>query len=329
MYPPGGPGARGFEDLSQRQHRPYRLLETSHRQFERCPDASVYSSSPLAAGYPEPVAYLTMGMEFAKASPTFLDAIGAASVSGRKLDDVAASSEADKIFGIQSQLICEQKRREPNYLPPILGLGGQAFQAMGFSIEDISRFPLNIQEQLIFVGPDGYPRQHAFRMGLGKEGSFFFVMLLRLPPRFPPPPSSPYHGTPSPQIAYASRALAAPAFDPVRHRVGEGPARLRLPQGLQSQPGQAPSLASAGASATSPYDTGSIRPPGQPTHDAVWSEPSSSAGRPGPPRFQLPPIRAQSEHRPSPGPQPWQRDERSSRVDIEGLIDKPEGPGRP
>lgn len=343
------PGPQGSDDMIHRQQS-YRQLETPTsatlppRQFvERAPDGSVYSPPPLPAGYPEPVAYLTMGMDFGKASPTFLDAIGAVSVTGRKLSEVAAGTEADKIFGMQNRLLGEQKRREPNYLPPILGLG-PAFQGMGFGTEEIARFPLNVQDQLAFVGPDGYARQYPLRMGLGKEGSFFFVvMLLSVPPRYPHPSSSAptripaavaYHGTPGPSEGLGPRAGAGPSFDPVRHRVGESPLNLRSPLSLQNLASQASPAVSPGiVSPVSPYgiSVGTSRysgPTEQPSHGPPVSGGllPSFAGRPGQQRFQLPPIRAHSEQRPPPatGGFGWQRDERSGRVDIGGLIDGPQ-----
>ncbi|KAM4056925.1 hypothetical protein HRG_003783 [Hirsutella rhossiliensis] len=332
-YAPGGPVAQGSDEMIQRHY------------VERAPDGSIYSPPPLPAGYPEPVAYLTMGMDFAKASPTFLDAISAVSVTSRKLSDVAAGTEAEKIFGMQNRLLGEQKRREPNYLPPILGLG-PAFQGMGFGKEDITRFHLNIQEQLAFVGPDGYARHYPLRIGLGKEGSFFFVvMLLSIPPRYPLPSSAPtrvpaavpYHGTPGPPEGLGPRAGVGPAFDPVRHRVSESPLNLRSPLSLQNLASQASPAVSPGiASPVSPYgaSAGTSRysgPTEQPPYGPAASggQLPSFSGRPGQQRFQLPPIRAHSEQRPPAvmGGYGWQRDERSGRVDIGGLIDKPEDDG--
>lgn len=340
-YTPGGAVVHGSDEMMQRQQA-YRQLEAPPRQFvERAPDGSIYGPPP--AGYPEPVAYLTMGMDFAKASPTFLDAIGAVNVTGRKLSDVAASTEADKIFGMQNRLLGEQKRREPNYLPPILGLG-PAFQGTGFGAEDVARFRLNIQDQLAFVGSDGYARPFPLSMGLGKEGSFFFiVMLLSLPPRYPLsfssdptqiPGAVSYHGTPRPPEGLGTRAGPGPAFDPVRHRIGESPSDLRSPLSLQNLASQASPVTSPGiVSPVSPFG-GSVSasrysgPAEQPHHG-----PSVPGGLlpsfAGQQRFQLPPIRAHSEQRSSAttAGYGWRRDERSGRVDIGGLIDKPEDKG--
>ncbi|RCI09340.1 hypothetical protein L249_3692 [Ophiocordyceps polyrhachis-furcata BCC 54312] len=304
------------------------------------PSSSSSSSSSLA-----PIAYLTMGMEFAKASPTFVEAVGALSLTGRKLADVVAGSELERIRGMQSRLVAEQKRREPNYLPPILGLGGPAFQGVGFAPEDVIRFPLTLHEQLTFVGPDGYQRLHPLRVGLGREGSFFFVVMLLtvVPPaaRYPHQPNRV-----SPVASYPGMPSPFEAFDPVRHRVSEGPPpgmRPTLP-GQQNQP--SPAAAAGGRMASSP---GVMSPASPYASRNRYSGPvpptealsSFARGRSGPQggRIQLPPIRApppppppppppSSDRRPSSGP--WsQRDERTSRVDIGGLIDKPEGSGKP
>ncbi|PFH55021.1 hypothetical protein XA68_11036 [Ophiocordyceps unilateralis] len=341
----------GPEDVGQRHGSYGPPLDTPTsatlppRPFERAagPEAGVYGPCSLPPGYPEPVAYLTMAMEFAKASPTFVEAIGALSLNGRKLNDVIAGSEVERMRAMQNRLVAEQKRREPNYLPPILGLGGPAFQGVGFTADDVARFPLTIQEQLTFVGPDGYPRPHPLRVGLGKEGSFFFVvMLLGLPPRYPHPGQSrvssvaSYAGIPGP---YEAAGPGPAAFDPVRHRLSEGAPPGMRPSSLgggQNQPGQPPRTASPGVmSPISPYSTAAAAaaaaappasrsrysggPPGEPLT-------SFAGSRSGQGRIQLPPIRAQSERQPSAG---WQRDERSGRVDIGGLIDKPEESGKP
>ncbi|KND93128.1 hypothetical protein TOPH_02196 [Tolypocladium ophioglossoides CBS 100239] len=348
VYGPGDSGDQGFDDPLQR-HQLYRPLEAPmsgtlpHRQFDRASDVRAYGTTSLAAACPEAAAYRTMGMEFSKASPTFLDAIGAVSVTGRRLGDVVVNTEAERIFNIQNQLAGEQKRREPNYLPPILGHGGPVIQGLGFNTSDVARFPLNIQEQLTFIGPDGYPRQHLVRVGLGKEGSVYFVvMLLSLQHRYPHPPSSQarnppthlYHTSPSPQPPFAPRTPVPAHFDPVRHRLSEGSLNFRAHLGLHNQANQAPPPTNPGTTpAATHYDPSTSRnrypgPPPRSSHETGRNDSSLPVSRTVPPRFQLPPIRAQSEHRPPLGTQGWQRDERWSRVDIGGLIEKPEGPWR-
>ncbi|PHH70926.1 hypothetical protein CDD80_5657 [Ophiocordyceps camponoti-rufipedis] len=310
------------------------------RPFDRAaaagPEPAVYGSSSSASmppGYPEPVAYLTMGMEFAKASPTFIDAVGGLTVTGRKLSDVIAGSEVERTRAMQNRLVAEQKRREPNYLPPILGLGGPAFQGVGFTVDDVARFPLTIQEQLTFVGPDGYQRPYPLRVGLGKEGSFYFVVMLLLgvPARYPHPrlsTVSSYPGMPGP---YEGAGPGPPAFDPVRHRLSEGagpPTALR-PSTLSAQNPSSRTASPGVMAPASPYSGGGGGTPSTRTrYSGPQPEPlpSFAAGRSTQGRIQLPPIRSQSERQPSSA---WQRDERTGRVDIGGLLDKSEGSGKP
>ncbi|RDA88761.1 hypothetical protein CP532_4123 [Ophiocordyceps camponoti-leonardi (nom. inval.)] len=359
VYPPGS------EDLlvgGQRHHPSYSLdagpnssattLNPPRPPFDRAdaygcspPPSSSSSSSSVA-----PIAYLTMGMEFAKASPTFVEAVGALSLTGRKLADVVACSELERIRGMQSRLVAEQKRREPNYLPPILGLGGPAFQGVGFSPEDVIRFPLSMQEQLTFVGPDGYQRPHPLRVGLGREGSFFFVVMLLtvVPPPTRYPHQQPGQNRVSPVASYPGMPSPYEAFDPVRHRVSEGGASPGMRPPLPGQQNQPSAAAAGGRTASSPgvmspaspyasrnrYSSGPAPSPTEPLSSfAAGNRSGAQSGR-----IQLPPIRAPppppppSDRRPSSGP--WQqqqqgRDERSGRVDIGGLIDKPEGSGKP
>ncbi|RDA96110.1 hypothetical protein CP533_1738 [Ophiocordyceps camponoti-saundersi (nom. inval.)] len=347
VYPPGS------EDVvvvgGQRHHSSYALdaapssattLPPRPPPFERVdaygcspPSLSSSSSSSLA-----PIAYLTMGMEFAKASPTFVEAIGAPSLSGRKLADVVAGPELERIRAMQNRLVAEQKRREPNYLPPILGLGGPAFQGIGFKPEDVVRFPLTMQEQLTFVGPDGYQRPHPLRVGLGKEGSFFFVVMLLTvvapPARYPHQPAQ---NRLSPAASYPAIPSPYEAFDPVRHRMSEGggppppPPGMRPPLPPQNQASQTATAAAAGnRSASSPGVMSPVSPYASRNRYPAETLSSFAGGRPGAQdgRIQLPPIRAPpSDRRPSSGP--WQRDERSGRFDIGGLIDKPQGSGNP
>ncbi|KYK59341.1 hypothetical protein DCS_00471 [Drechmeria coniospora] len=314
-----------------------------HEQLERGQGANRYESQTYTAGPPEPVAYLTMGMEFAKASSTFLDAIGSVSVLGRKLSDLIVHDEVERIFHLQNQLSGEQKRREPNYLPPILGHSGQAIQGVGFSTTEVTRFPMIIQEQLTFIGPDGYARPHTLRLGLGKEGSFFFViMLLNKQHRNSYPQTlnlaaTSYHAPPSPRTALA-RAPSSAHFNPVRNRLGESFSQGRSPLSLQDQRNRPTGNAGMGGqthAAATAYGPSTDRnayqgpSPGQPFRDVGRSETSCSVGQMLSQNYQLPPIRRHSENEAFQGQQGRPRDDRYCRVDIRGLIDKPEESDEP
>ncbi|KAJ3505788.1 hypothetical protein NM208_g16155 [Fusarium decemcellulare] len=166
------------------------------RYVERTPntDTTPYGA-PLAASprAAEPVAFLNMKMDFAKASPTFMEAVGHSVLQGQNLGDIVIPAERDKVLSIRSQLIEEQTRKEPNYLPPILARLDHIIQGLGFSVEEVGRFQLERQEYVAFRAIDGQPRHYPVRLGLAKEGSIYFVvMALSLPLRHPYPlPPSP------------------------------------------------------------------------------------------------------------------------------------------
>lgn len=348
-YPTGSPLARGLPGDAITRHHSFRPLESPGgvplplRLFDRPTDASSYTPSVFVPSHEEPGAYLTMGMEFAKASPTFLEAIGIANVMGRSLREIVANIETDKIFHMQNQLGDAQKRREPNYLPPILSRGGLALQGLGFSTNEVARFSLSMQEHLTFVGSDGIARPYVVRLGLGKEGSFYFVaMLLSVPPRRHYAQSrnahvtTAYHTPPSPQPAsFAGRGLEPRRFDPVRPHLNEGPLQIRPPLRMQEQGNADIPRSNTGAAPTFHlYDSADSRSryagsrDGQSPHEGSRSLTPYASDHATVSSYQLPPIRAQSEHRAPHGAHGWQRDERSGRVDLGNLIDKTEGSAR-
>ncbi|KAF5007458.1 hypothetical protein FDECE_6220 [Fusarium decemcellulare] len=318
------------------------------RYVERTPntDTTPYGA-PLAASprAAEPVAFLNMKMDFAKASPTFMEAVGHSVLQGQNLGDIVIPAERDKVLSIRSQLIEEQTRKEPNYLPPILARLDHIIQGLGFSVEEVGRFQLERQEYVAFRAIDGQPRHYPVRLGLAKEGSIYFVvMALSLPLRHPYPlPPSPVsreaaqaYGSqpPTPQIAYNQRIPGPPPFDPARSRFNEIPLVSRPAPGPSTQlPANPTSNIPVGAGATS-YAASPSRTeyPGPPSYHVPRSElPAASGPRPQA-SFQLPPIRAQPDQPGPPrssGEATWPREERSNRVDIGGLIDKPDAPGRP
>ncbi|KAF4429993.1 Transcription activator of gluconeogenesis ERT1 [Fusarium acutatum] len=295
---------------------------------------------PLSAGPrgADPVAFLNMKLDFAKASPTFMEALGHVELQGQNLGDVVVPAEREKVASIRSQLIEEQTRKEPNYLPPILSRLDHIIQGLGFSAEDIGRFRLDRNEYLTFRATDGQPRHYPVRLGLEKEGSIYVVvMVLSLPPRHAYPlPSSPAtreashaYGSqpPTPQSLYRTPVPPGPPFDMPRGRFSEVPLVSR-PAAVP--PTQLPAAINPGVAA----GAGSISYAASPSHTEYGGPPSYNVPRSELPpasvyrpqaAFQLPPIRAQ------PGPEqprPRTREERPNRVDIGGLIDKPDDPER-
>ncbi|KAK1996725.1 hypothetical protein LX36DRAFT_579866 [Colletotrichum falcatum] len=347
-YSTAGPPISGYDDPIRGSHS-YRVLKSqpsepiaAPRYLDRASmaDANLYGQPPplAATGAPEPVVFLTMELEIARASPAFADAVGIPSVRGRSLLDIVLASERDKIQNHQRSMQDERSRKDPVYLPPIFGRQEQerVFDSLRFEADEISRFQLDRQDFLVFAAADGQPRSYSVRLGLAKRESIYFIVLLvNAAPRFPLPSSSP-HAREAPylyqqhqqqqqqqQQAYAHHTPASATFDHTRSRFGEGVLAPR------PSPGQ-PSHMASGLS------------PGMPSYAASPSRPDYAAGpssyqiprselppstRPPQASFQLPPIRA-SPHQSAHSEPSWQRDERSGRVDIGGLLEKPDPPQR-
>ncbi|KAK6220184.1 hypothetical protein QIS74_05686 [Colletotrichum tabaci] len=301
-------------------------------------DANMYAQPPpLAAGTPEPVVFLTMELEMARASPAFADAVGIPSLRGRSLLDVVLPSERDKIQSHQRSMQDERSRKDPVYLPPIFGRQEQerVFDSLRFEVDEISRFQLDRQDFFVFAASDGQPRSYSVRLGLAKrESIYFIVLLINAAPalRYPYPSPSP-HAREMPysyqpqqqqqQQVYAQHTPVSATFEHARPRFGEGTLAPR------PSPGQPPHMTTRLSPGTSP---------GMPSYAASPSRPDYAAGpssyqiprselppttRPPQPSFQLPPIRAGPHQPPHPEPS-WQRDDRSGRVDIGGLLEKPD-----
>ncbi|XEU95633.1 hypothetical protein FSHL1_000917 [Fusarium sambucinum] len=333
IYPSGTPMGPG-------EHMNQRYSERTHNM-----EASAYPP-PLPSGPrgADPVAFLNMKMDFAKASPAFMEAVGQAELQGQNLVDVVVLTEREKVTSIRSQLIEEQTRKEPNYLPPILGRLDHILQGLGFGADEIGRFQLDRHEYLTFRAADGQPRQYPIRLGLAKEGTIYFiVMVLSVPVRHAYPlPSSPaareaahsyISQPPTPQSVYRTPAPPVTPFDMTRGPFNEVPLVSRPAVGPSTQlltnASHGISVGSSAASyAASPGRT-EYGPPQ--SYNVPRSElPPSSAYRPQS-TFQLPPIRAQPEQSGSrhTGDQKWPHEDRPTRVDIGGLIDKPESPAQP
>ncbi|KAK0390959.1 hypothetical protein NLU13_0461 [Sarocladium strictum] len=333
VYPASGSGASG---------------ESSGPRFldkASAADANIYTSPlSIATRAPEPVLYLTLDLDIVKASTTFMDITGTSDLIGRKLADLVVPGDRERVLALRAQLHDEQKREQPNYLPPILDRGHQILQGLGFASEDVNRYKFEHQEYWHFVGADGHARPCPVRIGLAKEGSFFFVAaLLNSPNRYAYPSPSPhsrdgsamYHGPPrTPQSAYTQHTPVSATFDPARHMLSEGPLVPR-PSGPPSAPlvAHSPGL-STGIPSYSPTPTRADFPGPSPSYAIPRSNPTLGSRVMGQPSYQLPPIRSQ----PGVGTYPSspdlgqqreerQRDGRSSRVDIGGLIDRPEASG--
>ncbi|KAK1490178.1 hypothetical protein CTAM01_10847 [Colletotrichum tamarilloi] len=330
----------GYDDPIRGSHS-YRVLKSqpsepiAPRYLDRAPmgDANLYGQPPsLASGAPEPVIFLTTELEIARASPAFSDAVGIPNVRGRSLFDIVAPTEREKLQSHQRQIQEERTRKDPVYLPPIFGRQEQEriFDSLRFEADEISRFQLDRQDFFVFAASDGQPRSYSVRLGLAKrESIYFIVLLINAAPRYPYPSPSPHarevpYPYPPQQQAYAQHTPVSATFEQPRLRFGEGALAPR------PSPGQPLHMASGLSPGVSP---------GMPSYAASPSRPEYASGpssyqiprselppttRPPQPSFQLPPIRAGPHQPPQPESSSWQRDERSGRVDIGGLLEKPD-----
>ncbi|KAI0418498.1 hypothetical protein F5X98DRAFT_111212 [Xylaria grammica] len=341
-----------FEDPLRRSQS-YRVLKSqpgetvAPRFIERgsAIDANVFPPPlSIATQAPEPVAFLTVGdLEVVKASSTFIDATMSTAQSmlgyrsqpilGRKLVDMITPPERDRVVALCKSLQNEQITKEPHYLPPIYGKDEEerVIKSQPFGPESVSRYQLDRQEFFTFVAADGHPRPHPVRVGLAKDDSIYFVVLLLTSASRPFP-----HPTPSPRsrditYSYQPQPLAqltpvSASFDPGRQRLPDPPREGSFTPRQPETPAQLVSALSPGISPNVPSYSASASARGEhpgglahqiPRSELTLTRTTQQA------EYQLPPIRSQQQQ---PGPSAeatWQRDDRTGRVDIGGLIEKP------
>lgn len=278
-----------------------------------------------------------------KASPAFLKAVGSIpGLVGRKLVDVTPPKERTRALTLGDAMIAEQKRLEPNYLPPIFDRGNQVVGRLGLTAKDIADRHLDCRDYLTFIAADGQLRPHAVRLGVFKEAAFYFVMLfLELPAH------GPYHSpgarmsntalhTPQRQVSQPNilaqppplppPAAVSASFDGDRRRFSDGPA---LPQQSLPSPAQHLTPNSPHSSSYQPMYSPSSHG-GDYTRPPALQVPRSELGaapRPNNPEpvYTLPPIRPLPEQGTgAENGNMWQREDRQRRVTIGGLIDQPE-----
>lgn len=345
-----------YED-SLRRTQSYRVLKSQPAEstVPRFPERGLASdanfhpaSSPTttAGAHEEPVAFLTIGLEFSKVSTSFLNAIGRTSVTGLKLLDVLVVDERAKASRLQQQAQEEQNRKEPAYLPPIFSERSEAvMQSLGFSSEELSRHLLQWMDTFTFLGNDGQARQYPIRAGLATRNSIYFVVLLvlRMPRTVYPTPSLSVRemgGPFEPMLQhYSQPTFFSATFDPRQSRLGDTRYDPRQTGPPSASPhmmtGRIPGLPPSSAYAASPS-----RPDYTFTPSAYQIPRSEAhpAGRPPPtaefqllplPRIRSPPAGSsqQLELPPAPPYQAWEqgreqgREERP-RIGIGGLLER-------
>jgi hypothetical protein len=275
-----------------------------------------------------------MEMQVAKATLSFSETIGLPSVISRRFQDIVIPNDHEKVARLQRDFENERQDREPNYLPPI-DLArfeeDRVIQSVGFSPEEISGIMMNRQEMFTFQGLDGQQRVFQVRLGLAKrESTYFIVLQLQMPatPQTYQPASSAFSREPYPQdsrFAYqtpqhnyppnqASSTFAAnPGYGDPSAEMGTfrtpGPLGGPISQSASMPPFAQPQMRQEYSQNQTSYPTprGEL-PQGQSQHQHD---------------LQLPPIRDQRGDASSMD-QMRRREDRSGRVDIGGLIERPD-----
>lgn len=360
----------GYGVAARRGHStPYRVLKSQPadpvvpRFIERgsASDANVYPAPlSIATRALEPAAFLTTDLEMAKASGAFLDAIGRHSIHGLGLLDLISPMERERVVALQRQMHDERERKDPQYLPPIFAKRDEerVIQSLGLAADDLARYALDWHEYLTFLAADGQHRMFPVHMGLAKQDSIYFIVLLlhvAARPYGGHPTPSPHprdmyayqpmqqtHAPPPPpqqqQHALFSQPTPVSATFEGRHRIpgdaAAGATGLPHRPTPVGDPSPMPSsLSPSILSAYGPSPGRSEYSAGPPPYQTPRSElaPGPLPHRQPPPpagaSYQLPPIRNRRDERgPTEGPG-TSRDDKS-RVDIGGLLDNPEPPRR-
>jgi hypothetical protein len=289
-------------------------------------------------------AYLTMEMQIAKTTQNFGDTIVLQPVVSRKLQEIVGLNDRDKVLRLQRSFEEERREREPNYLPPIYLARleeDRVIQSVGFGPDEAGQVRMDHHEILTFPGSDGQQRAFNVRLGLAKkEATYFIVLVLQVPatPQQTQQPQQPqqYHQPSSSPFPRESYSRDSPyGFQAPQHVYGanQGPSFVQNP-GFSDPRGEMNAYRTPGPLGPNIPPSANIPSfaPSQPARpEYPQSQPSFQTPRSELPRatqqrqhdLQLPPIRDQGP----PGDQMRRRDDRSGRVDIGGLLEKPD-PGR-
>ncbi|KAL2260538.1 hypothetical protein VTK26DRAFT_5424 [Humicola hyalothermophila] len=351
-----GPSLGMIYEDSLRRTPSYRVLKsqlpesTAPRFLERglASDANVFPaplSISTARSSEEAVAYLTFGLEFSRASGSFLNAVCRSSVMGFRLVDVLAPEERSKAMRLQQQAQEEQTRKEPAYLPPIFNERSEiVFQSLGFTPEEVSRYPLHWLDTFTFVGDDGQGRPFPIRAGLAKRDSIYFVVLSlnrTHRPSYPTPsPSLREMGASfEPALQYSQMTPLSATFDPRQSRLSDAGFEAKR-SGTPVPPHHAitgrspglplPTFATSPSRADYPTAPNVHQTPRTEAHTSRSAQPSEYQLLPLPRIRSPPPVASRQQPEPPPPslpplppPQPpYQAREDRSRIGIGGLLEQ-------
>ncbi|KFX98604.1 hypothetical protein O988_04279 [Pseudogymnoascus sp. VKM F-3808] len=144
-------------------------------------DANLYHPPPTTRSHDPAALYLTPSLRIARASAAFSHATGIPSPVARSLQDILAPASRPSAARLQHIFDDLRQAREPHYLPPIFGAGEESrvIAAAGMTEEDVARVPVEAREVLGFQGAGGEVRAFEVGVGLGRrEGIFFLVLRL-------------------------------------------------------------------------------------------------------------------------------------------------------
>ena len=343
-----GPMQYGFGDTPHRSGS-YRVLKSQigsmpgpiaprYIDYASASGANIYGGSmpptPRVLQPQEPIcAYLTMEMQIAKTTQNFSDTVALQLVVSRKLQEIVSANDHDKVLRLQRSFEEERREREPNYLPPIYLAKfeeDRVIQSVGFGPEEIGQVRTDHHEVFTFPGSDGQQRVFHVRLGLAKkEATYFIILVLQMPAtpqQYQQPASSSF-----PRESYSRDSQYG--YQPPQQQQVYGPS-------------QGPSFVPNPGFGDPRGDLSAFRPPGPLGQNIPQSANMPSFGQPQParpeysqgqasfstPRSELPPATQQRQHDlqlppirdqgPSADPV-RRRDDRSGRVDIGGLLEKP------
>lgn len=286
-----------------------------------------------------PLAYLNMDLQISNASRSFSGILGIPSMGGRKLLDIVASTDRDKVYRLQRVFEDERQEREPNYLPPIYGKAEEdrVIQSIPLDLNLDDGVPVRTerQELLTFQEPSGQQRSYQVRLGLAKRESTYYVVLILVIPAQPVTSQDVYQISPSPyhprEASYGFRApqqtFAQPppisSYSQYQTQYGEprehDPSMTfrqsqPLPSSSSCVPGPAPTIPSY----TQPFprsEYSQVQNPRQiPRSEGSQAQSAHQS------EFRLPPL----QRPPGLPSAPPRGDDRGGRVDIGGLLEGPE-----
>lgn len=271
------------------------------------------SSGTFAA--PVPTAYLDLDLNFIRANRPFQQIIANdEELSGRRLQDLVTSADAEPLSGIRGRLKAEREARDPAFMPPIIPMGEDPLY--GVREDDLDRLSHGFSDHtytwtrsVITLTNETFPA----RVRLAKAAAYFVIVTLpsfrpmeMLPPQPIAPASSPGYLIPPPRVPLLQGQLSQPRmemqpsphvpFPPTGRPVSRQQATLgssRYPQPFPAAQQFHPSQAYAANQPVAPQPPTSRFSVGEPPTSVPPATPLAASMRPPPQSMQglqLPPL---------------------------------------